>query len=236
MDKFDIYLFEQHYHDGQCHIEMDGNSLNMIEGDDCYMVQIEPPHPDMVCLLKTYNADTLTLKSEGNYLKLGGTEIGIWKTFDQFGEVIEETNYEEGWKTSWEDLLLLLSAEHIDLDNVVGISRYVEDYKAMEEETSENDGSNEEVEQNEIKEEDKKEDEEIEEDIEEEEESEEEEEAEEDLEEESAAEETDPVEEDFSPAYYWSITELLEDGSVKEHLFDSDYGKKVWDEQKIIKP
>lgn len=238
MDKFDIYLFEQHYHDGQCRLEMDGNSVNMFECDDCYMVQIEPPHPNMVCLLKTYDADTLSLKSEGHYLKLGGTEIGVWKTYDEFGEVLEETDYEEGWKTSWDALLPLLAAEHIDINQVVDISRFIDDFKSEEEE-EEPEEEKESTKENETQEENTDEDEED--DVED----------EDDEAMEEVTPETDPFDflkeffgdkyidpetMDIPPVHYWVISEIMDDGSVLEHTFDSDLGKKVWEEKKYITP
>ena len=233
MDKFDIFLFEQHYQNGECHLEMDGNSVNMFENEDCYMVQIEPPHPEMVCLLKTYYSDTLTLKTEGHYLKLSGTEIGVWKTYNQFGDLIEETDYEEGWKTSWDDLIPLLSAENIVIDHVVDISRYVDDFSSDKEDENEKTEGEETEEPTEPTDD-------HDENVEEEEQEEGEVVMAPDLDPFDFLKEyfgdsyIDPDTMDLPPVHYWVVTELMDDGSVLEHTFDSDLGKKVWEEQKFI--
>lgn len=124
-DKFDIMFFEAHYKDGECRFEKDGCSVCIQEWDDSYSVQTDPPYPDMVCELKTYYADTLTLMSEGKYLKLGNTRIGVWRDYDRFGEIEEETDYDEGWAMTWEKFQPFMMAGTPDLKRVVGIHRQV---------------------------------------------------------------------------------------------------------------
>lgn len=123
-EKFDIIFFEEHFANGRCRYEKNGCSVSVLELDDSYSVRSEPAFPEMVCTNMTYFADTLTLKSEGQYLKNGGTKIGVWKSYDRFGELAEETDYEEGWNVDWKRLLPLLGEEGIDLDAIVSISRF----------------------------------------------------------------------------------------------------------------
>ena len=109
MEEFDIFYYEQNYKDGGCRYELDGQTIMMSESDDRYTVQVESAYPDMVCTIKHYFADTLTLMTEGHYLKKGNCRIGVWTTYDRAGEVVEETNYEEGWSVSWENSSRLTS-------------------------------------------------------------------------------------------------------------------------------
>jgi hypothetical protein len=124
MELFDIHLFEEQYKDGKCCIKVGDNTISMFEWDDCYSIQIEQATPSMVCILKRFFADTLGLKEEGCYLKWGHTKIGIWKKYDCVGNIIEETNYEEGWNISWEKLIPFLLEQGIKLGGIVGIHRY----------------------------------------------------------------------------------------------------------------
>ena len=126
-EKFDIVFYEAHYKDGQCRYKENGCSVCIQEWDDCYTIQIDPPDPDMVCVLKTYYADTLTLMSVGKYLKLENTRIGVWRDYDREGNVEEETDYDEGWTMSWEKFLPVLMATTLDMKKIVGIHRYEND-------------------------------------------------------------------------------------------------------------
>jgi hypothetical protein len=126
-DKFDIMFYEAHYKDGQCRYKENGCSVCIQEWDDCYTIQIDPPDPVMVCGLKTYYADTLTLMSEGKYLKLGNTRIGVWKDYDRVGKIENETDYDEGWTMTWEKFLPILSVSTLDMKRIVGIHRYVKE-------------------------------------------------------------------------------------------------------------
>lgn len=133
MEKFDLFFFEEHYDNGLCRIDNGVETLKLFESDDAYVMISEPKKTtEMVCALKTYYSDTLTLKMEGKYLKNGDTEIGVWKTYDRFGGIIEETDYEEGWNTHWEDLLQLMQEQKIDLQAILNISRYINERQKNE--------------------------------------------------------------------------------------------------------
>ena len=134
MEEFDILYYEENYKDGGCRFERDGHTFMMSESDDRYTIQVEPPFPDMVCTIKQFFPDTLTLMIMGHYLKHGNCSIGVWTTYDRNGEVLEETDYEEGWNVGWEALLTTLVAEKVNFKNIVSIDRCI-----LNEETGEAD-------------------------------------------------------------------------------------------------
>ena len=207
MEVFDLFWFEQHYRNGICQTESDGNAVTISEEADGYRVLSEPPAPNMVCEQKFYDGDTLKLKTGGKCLKFGGTPIGIWKTYDQYGDVLEETNYEEGWNVDWEAMLLLLDEHKIDLNQVIGIDRLVEEDDGNDNETDETEDLDEE---DLVSPEDDEED------------------PFEFLKSFAQEEGIDSV--DFVPSgRYWVITELLSGGIAKEYAFDGITGKKLWD-------
>lgn len=121
---FDIVYFEEHFKEGQCRFEHEGTTVTMLESDDAYIVQTDPPFPEMVCDFKMYYADTLTLLLTGQLLKNGSTKIGVWKTYDREGILVEEKDYEDGWKIHWEQLAEILRKQEIELASVVSITRF----------------------------------------------------------------------------------------------------------------
>ena len=88
-------------------------------------MQTDPPYPNMVCELKTYYADTLTLKDTGKYLKKGNVRIGVWKRYDRRGNIESETNYDEGWTVNWERLAPVLAEQTLDMKRIIGIHQNV---------------------------------------------------------------------------------------------------------------
>lgn len=136
MELFDIYSFEQHYKDGQCVFETPESTVSMLEEDDRYCIQTEQADPSMLCSLKSYFADTLSLMEEGQYLKWGNTTIGVWKKYDRSGDVQEEIDYDQGWKITWEKLIPYIQGQGIPMAGIVDIHRY-ERKKNEEEEDSE---------------------------------------------------------------------------------------------------
>ena len=122
-ERFDIINFENHFKNGRCCYEMDGRSVSIQELDDSYSVQSEPAFPDMVCDFRQYDANTLLLIAQGHFLKNGSAKIGVWQKYDKEGHLVEETNYEEGWKIGWDGLLQLMKKEGIDLRQVVSVLR-----------------------------------------------------------------------------------------------------------------
>lgn len=123
MEYFDLIYFESHYKNGICSIEKDGFTVLINEHEEDYSVCREPSMPEMECQEKLYFADTLTLMSEGHYLKYGHTRIGIWNTYDRNGNLIQKTDYEQGFMIGWEKILPILEANHVDLYTIVSIDR-----------------------------------------------------------------------------------------------------------------
>ena len=123
-EKFDIRFFEDHFQQGQCRIKTGEGLVTIMETDDGYSVVTEPDFPNMVCDIKIYFADTLTLKQHGLFLKKGSTRIGVWTTFDRQGDVVDETDYEVGWNIHWDQLCKLIEAEGIDFGRLVSITRF----------------------------------------------------------------------------------------------------------------
>ncbi len=127
MEEFDLVYFEEHNNDGECVIDTEGGRIIMLESDDTYEVIIEPKNPIiMLCTQKLFYPDTLSMFSIGQFLKYGGTKIGVWKLYDEDGEIIEETDYDEDWEVDWEKLFPLLVVNGINLKKIVGICRCVE--------------------------------------------------------------------------------------------------------------
>ena len=127
MEVFDIRLFEENYHSGGCRYEKDGYAVTMSEWEDCYETLMVPvSEVDMVCVQKLYYIDTLTLMSEGLFLKLGNAKIEVWKEFDKEGNLIQEIDYEKGWGFGWDKLFPRLMHLEIDMKKVVRISRTIE--------------------------------------------------------------------------------------------------------------
>ncbi len=134
MEKFDLYFYEKHYEKGLCRVVNDSDVVLMYEKKDAYVIQSEPINKtDMVCSMKTFYADSLSLMTEGKYLKNGGTEIGEWKTYNNFGELIDLIDYEEGWNSHWEDILKLMGDNNIDLNQIINISRYIDEPEGIKE-------------------------------------------------------------------------------------------------------
>lgn len=122
-DKFDIINYESHFANGKCRYEKEGRTFSVLESDDSYTVQSEPAFPDLVCDFIQYDAYTLYLKTQGQFLKNGSAKIGKWKSYDSNGNLVEEIDYEAGWNIGWNELLLLMDKEGIDLRRVVSILR-----------------------------------------------------------------------------------------------------------------
>ncbi len=126
MEEFDLVYFEEHNNDGECVIDTEGGRIIMLESDDTYEVIIEPKNPIMVCTQKLFYPDTLSMFSIGQFLKYGGTKIGVWKLYDEDGEIMEEIDYDKDWEVDWEKLFPLLVVNGINLKKIVGICRCVE--------------------------------------------------------------------------------------------------------------
>lgn len=243
MEEFDIQYYEEHFKDGSCRFEHDGLMTIMSEIDDRYIVQIEPPFPDMVCTMKHYYPDTLTLMTVGHYLKEGNCRIGVWTTYDRSGEVLEETDYEQNWNVSWEALLPVLIAEKINFKSIVGIDRCIlneekEETEAVQANNGEENQIEEESEEGNTAKEEKK----TEEKSEEEEENEwldEEERLELEKEMEMASakrgEEEKPSASKPKPVKCWIVTTLLSPRVMVDHYYSGDTGEKLCEHYNVMR-
>lgn len=107
MDKnelFDVFAYETHYADGLSVLKEGGNTVFMSETEEAYIKQTVPPDPETVATQTTYFADTLTLRSEGRFLKGWDIEIGVWKEYDRDGQLVNEVDKDEHYPVSWEDM------------------------------------------------------------------------------------------------------------------------------------
>ncbi len=132
MEKFDLMYYEEHYDKGYCKTEDEEKVVLMYENKDTYIIQSEPKGSDLVCHLKVFDAVSLALMTEGDYLKYGNMDIGVWKTFDVLGTIIKETDNEEGWNMHWEDVMQLIQENSIDINTIINISRYIVDSEEIE--------------------------------------------------------------------------------------------------------
>lgn len=132
MEKFDLLYYEEHYDKGYCKTEDEEKVVLMYENNDSYILQSEPKGSDLVCRLKVFDADSLELIMDGNYLKYGNVEIGVWETFDDRGNLIQKTDNEEGWNMHWEDVMQLIQENSIDINTIINISRYIVDSEEIE--------------------------------------------------------------------------------------------------------
>ena len=89
MNTFDIFFFENHSTNGKYICQEDGNYVVWYECADGYGKQIVPMGADMVCTQIKFYPDTLTIASDGQYLKDWHEPIGVWKTYDREGQVTE---------------------------------------------------------------------------------------------------------------------------------------------------
>ena len=123
MEKFDILYFEEHFKEGICVFENDDMVVSMYEWDDSYSIQSEQPSPSMLCSMKRYFVDTLSLKEEGLYLKKGFTKIGVWKNYDIDGNVVDTIDYDYGWNITWKKLVPIILEQGIKLGGIISITR-----------------------------------------------------------------------------------------------------------------
>lgn len=124
MEKFNLYFFEEHYDNGAAVLRKeDGETVKMLEYDEEYVTYNIPAFPDMVCRVRLYYHDTLTLKEEGWLLKKGGTRIGVWKEYDEFGGIVAEHDTDADFPVSWEQMAQRLREEKISLQEVTSIGR-----------------------------------------------------------------------------------------------------------------
>lgn len=103
-DRFDVISYERHYHDGACILKEGDNIVCLSETDEAYIKQVYPPDPKTVATQTSYYPDTLTVSGKGQFLKDWNIEIGVWKTYDRYGEVLEEIDKDKHYPVSWDEM------------------------------------------------------------------------------------------------------------------------------------
>ncbi|MBO7507287.1 MAG: hypothetical protein J6T67_07890 [Paludibacteraceae bacterium] len=124
MDGFDLFAYEQNYRDGQCVLREDRSTIVLFETDDAYGKQVIPDAPEMVCTQYMYDPESLDLTSEGQFLKDHYIQIGLWKQYDAYGEVVEEQDMDKGFPVKWAELKGILLANGNRLEDIQQLSRF----------------------------------------------------------------------------------------------------------------
>ena len=123
MNRFDIFEYEQLFAYGRCIKREGSNIVVLFETKDAYVRTIVPDYPDMVCQQFVYDAETLNLSYEGQYLKDFDIQIGVWKCYDIDGNVIEMKDMDEGYPVKWSDLKGILMTNYIKIEDIQHLSR-----------------------------------------------------------------------------------------------------------------
>ena len=123
MNGFDVFTYEQRYANGKCVLREGNNTILLFETDDAYGKTIVPDDPEMVCRQYMFDAETLALSNEGQFLKDFDILIGVWRRYDSEGNVVEEKDMDEGYPIKWNELKGILLANGIRMDNVQRLSR-----------------------------------------------------------------------------------------------------------------
>ena len=119
MNTFDIFFFENHSTNGKYICQEDGNYVVWYECADGYGKQIVPMGADMVCTQIKFYPDTMTIASEGQYLKDWHEPIGVWKTYDREGQLTNEDDRDVDYPVKWNQMKQILEGNHVNLDDIM---------------------------------------------------------------------------------------------------------------------
>lgn len=122
-DKFDVFAFEQNYSEGKCLFKVGNNTICMFETDKEYGKQVIPDDPATVGTQTLYFPDTLTVSCEGQFIKEFDIQIGVWRMYDKFGDLIMEKNMDEHYPVSWEDMQKHFLENDIHLEDIRRLNR-----------------------------------------------------------------------------------------------------------------
>jgi len=123
MTQFDLFCYENNYDHGRCVLREGNNTIVLFETDKAYGKQIFPDAPEMVCQQFLYDAETLTLRSEGQFLKDFYIQIGVWKNYSPDGTVTDEIDQDKGYPLKWQELKGVLLANDIAIEDIQQLSR-----------------------------------------------------------------------------------------------------------------
>lgn len=93
---------------------------------DCFVKQIEPDYPNMVCTQLSFSKEDLSLKERGQYLKHGYMDISVWETYDESGRVCHTEDMDRLYPLTWHDVEQILEDNKISLFTAYSINRYIE--------------------------------------------------------------------------------------------------------------
>lgn len=114
MEKFDKMKFDKNQIDGEYNFNLpDGTKVRQLKfNSEIYVVNISYPDSPRETQ-KEYYVSTLNLKRQGDYFY--GFEIGVWKDYNESGEVVKETDFDKPYAFSVEDLIKKMKKTGVDL-------------------------------------------------------------------------------------------------------------------------
>lgn len=123
---FDLSLFLAEEEGGVYNYRDLDRDVILLKFGDCYIKQIEPDYPNMVCTQLSFSGEDLSLKEKGLYLKHGGISIGVWETYNEYGKVTHTEDMDQQFPVSWQDVEQILKDNKISLVTAHIITRYVD--------------------------------------------------------------------------------------------------------------
>lgn len=123
-DTFDIEKFNRLSTGGEYWDTLkDGTIIRRMSSDIDFVEFAPPPIPNIMEIYKSFHLNG-KLKVEGlRYPNKFGK--GVWREYDEQGNLIKEEDYDEGYEYSFEDLLKFIYSRNIDLfDKYTSIRRY----------------------------------------------------------------------------------------------------------------
>ena len=116
MKTFDIATFNKNKNhlNEYFFITKNGTTIKQNQWQYGYEEVIKPKGTYIFTYNKYYN--TGKLKLTGDFYPYD-FEKGIWKEYDEQGNLIKETDYDAPYKFTWEDILAFIKKRGIDMDN-----------------------------------------------------------------------------------------------------------------------
>ena len=117
METFNIEEFNKHQWGGQWQFtDKDGNTIRQIKGSNGgYIVETVSSDKDIFVPYKAFYP-TCELKQKGLEFHGGGFNKGIWREYDEKGNIVKQTDYDEPYKNfPWEKIKAYMESKDIDL-------------------------------------------------------------------------------------------------------------------------
>ena len=125
-EDFDLPLYLAEEEGGVYSYREPDCEIILLEFGGCYIKQIEPDYPNMVCTQLSFSKEDLSLRERGQYLKHGETAIGVWETFDELGRLSSSEDMDQQYPLSWSEVEQILKDNKISLLTAYSISRYID--------------------------------------------------------------------------------------------------------------